>query len=56
MNFIYGKDILCQNKIEIEGSKGVAHTYCMRPVGHKGKCAPEKQPEDKKDAAGTSNK
>ncbi len=57
MNFAYGKDILCQNKLEIPGSKGMAFTYCMRPVNHKGPCATEKQPEDKKDAnAGTNNK
>ena len=48
MNFLYGKNILCQNRIEIPNTKNIAHTYCMRPVGHKGPCAIEKQPEDKK--------
>lgn len=56
MSFTYGNKILCQNKIELPGSKGMAHTYCMRPAGHKGPCAAETQPEDKKDATGTSNK
>lgn len=49
----FGKP-LCFNKLEIPGSDGKAHTYCYRPAGHKGPCAPEKQPEDKN--AGQSNK
>lgn len=29
----------CGHKIEIEGSGGIAHTYCQRAVGHEGKCS-----------------
>ena len=29
--------IPCGVKVEIENSKGIAHTYCMKPLGHEGK-------------------
>ena len=58
MRFTYGTKPLCQLRIEIPGTKGIASTYCMRPAGHKGPCATKKQPEDFKGAldAGSSNK
>jgi hypothetical protein len=39
--------VLCNLRVEIKGSKGLAHTYCMRPLGHDGECNPEPQPGDK---------
>lgn len=39
--------LLCQLPLPIEG-KPSANTYCMRPMGHSGKCNPEPQPEDRK--------
>lgn len=39
----------CEHKVEIEGTRGIAHTYCQRPLGHEGKCAVELTEEDKKE-------
>lgn len=30
--------MLCHKKLEIEGTNGMASTYCMKESGHKGKC------------------
>ena len=41
--------MLCQKIIPLEHDpKGrmMSNTYCMRPMGHKGKCEQEPQPED----------
>lgn len=48
--------ILCQNPLPLPGptdrqGKAMANTYCMRPMGHPGKCAETRQPEDEKEAA-----
>lgn len=39
--------LLCHKKIEIPNTNGIAVTYCMRDMGHEGKCSPLK---DKKEA------
>lgn len=38
---------LCQKAIHGKGDPRWS-TYCMRPVGHEGKCKPEATEEDKK--------
>lgn len=39
--------VTCGHKVEIEGSEGRAHTYCMLDVGHEGKCSSEKRKGEK---------
>jgi hypothetical protein len=45
--------MLCQKMVVRPGdvdARGrlMSNTYCMRPAGHEGKCAVERQPEDEK--------
>ena len=45
--------MLCQKVVLRPGDVNahglmIANTYCMRPAGHPGKCAAQKQPEDAK--------
>jgi len=45
--------MLCQKVVLRPGDvnaqgRMIANTYCMRPGGHPGKCAPQKRPEDAK--------
>ena len=32
-------EMLCQKKIEIPGTEGMANTYCMRRMGHEDSCS-----------------
>lgn len=41
--------VYCHKKIEIEGTNGIAVTYCMRDINHEGKCSPEKDKDNGSD-------
>lgn len=40
----------CQLPIACSPANNLTNTYCMRPVNHPGKCAPEPTEEDKKES------
>lgn len=42
--------LLCHQKIEIDGTNGIAVTYCMRKLNHEGKCSPQRDKEVVKNA------
>jgi hypothetical protein len=44
---IYCQKIVIRPEDMDERGRLRSNTYCMRPVGHKGPCTPELQPEDR---------
>ena len=45
--------VLCQKIVYLPGN---SNTYCMRETGHEGKCSPNRDVEEKKEAPKTLSK
>jgi hypothetical protein len=39
-NLSQNHEVKCLHRVEMEGTRNTAHTYCYLPLGHEGNCKP----------------